>query len=446
MKDLTKGRPGKVILQFAIPIFIGNVFQLLYSLADTRIVGSILGNEALAAVGATSTMNNLIIGFLIGLTNGFAIMTAKSFGAKDFEGLRKNVASSIKLGTIIAVVLTVISVGALKPILGLLNMPDELMASGSSYIRIILLGMITAMFYNICASVLRAIGDTITPLIFLMISTVTNVILDYMLILYGNMGVAGAALATVIAQFLAALMCFIYMWRKYPILHIKWHDFRGDLALTKGLLASGFSMGLMQSFVSLGTVALQSAINTFGTNTIVAHAAARKVTEFFMLPFSVLGMTIATYCGQNLGAGEIERIKKGIKEVTIGAWVWCTLVIMMSYTIAPILVRMITATEIEEVIQTATLYLRVDTLIYYVPAVISIFRNALQGIGDHTTPIFSSAIELVGKVLVVILLTPRLDYMGIILAEPIVWVLMVIPLIIKLVKSPVLQNDKTLSC
>lgn len=442
MKDLTKGNPSKLIVQFAIPILIGNLFQLFYSLVDTRIVGSTLGNEALAAVGATGTLNNLIIGFLIGLTNGFAIIVARRFGAKQYDGMRKAIAGTLKLGILIACILTVISVTFLNTILRWLNMPEELMANGSLYIRIILLGMMAAMLYNVCASILRAIGDTVTPLIFLIISTVSNVFLDYMFILGLKTGVEGAAYATVISQIGAAILCFLYMWKKYPILHLSKDDFKGEEGLIKELLSSGLSMGLMQSFVSFGTVALQSAINTLGTNIIVAHAGARKVTEIFMLPFSVLGMTMATYCSQNLGAGKPERIKAGLWQALLMAWAWCILVVIASYTIAPSLIRGITATKVDEVVETGSLYLRIDTLLYFVPAAISIIRNSLQGIGDHITPIFSSFIELIGKVIIAIWLTPILKYMGIILAEPIVWVLMVIPLIIKILTTPKLKTTK----
>nr|WP_302595525.1 MATE family efflux transporter [uncultured Cellulosilyticum sp.] len=445
MKDLTKGSPSKLIIQFAIPILIGNLFQLFYSLVDTRIVGSTLGDQALAAVGATSTLNNLIIGFLIGITNGFAIIVARRFGAKAYESMRKAIAGTLKLGIFIALILTIVSVGFLTPILHLLNMPEELMASGSLYIRIILMGMMAAMLYNVCASILRAMGDTVTPLIFLIISTVSNVFLDYIFILGLKMGVEGAAYATVISQIGAAVLCFIYMWKKYPILHLKKEDFRGEEGLMQELLRSGLSMGLMQSFVSFGTVALQSAINTLGTNTIVAHAGARKVTEMFMLPFSVLGMTMATYCSQNLGAGKMKRIKTGLWQALIMAWIWCGLVVLASYTIAPSLIKAITATKVQEVVETGSLYLRIDTLLYFVPAAICIIRNALQGIGDHVTPIFSSAIELVGKVIVAVWLTPVLQYMGIILAEPIVWVLMVIPLVIKILTIPALKQTEIIN-
>lgn len=440
MKDLTKGNTLKVIINFMLPLFVGNVFQLFYSLVDTRIVGSTLGTEALAAVGATTTLNTLIVGFLIGLTNGFAVITAQQFGAGNMERVRKSVARSFGLGVLIAAVLTVGSVMGLPKILGWLNMPAEHYDKGYEYISVILLGMAASMLYNVCASVLRAIGDTVTPLMFLIFSTILNIVLDYVFILGLKADVAGAAYATVISQLVAFVLCFIYMWEKYDFLRFGMDGFKEEPGMVKRLLASGMSMGFMQSLVSLGTVSLQSAINTFGTNTIVAHTAARKVTELFMLPFSVLGMTMTTFCGQNLGAGRIERIRDGIKKAVLLAWGWCVIVIIMSYTIAPVLIQLVTATGESEVIETASLYLKVDTILYFVTAVIAIYRNSLQGVGDCVVPIVSSTIELVGKILAVFFLVPALGYWGIILTEPIVWVMMVIPLIVRLHTMPILRR------
>lgn len=442
MKDLTKGKPLKVIIQFAIPIGIGSLFQLFYSLVDTRIVGSTLGKDALAAVGATTTLNTLIVGFLIGLTNGFSVITAQNFGAGNYQRVRRSVASAFVLGLMVTALLTVFSTCGLHIILRWLNMPQEHFEQGYAYIVVILAGMAASMLYNICASVLRAIGDTVTPLCFLVFSTILNIFLDYGFILGLHMGVKGAAFATVLSQATAFLFCAVYMWRKYDFLRLKKEDFKFDILLVKQMLASGLSMGFMQSLVSLGTVSLQSAINTFGTNIIVAHTAARKITELFMLPFSVLGMTMTTYCGQNLGAGRIDRIKSGIRDALFVAWGWCILVVLASYTISPFLIQAVTATREQEVIFTASLYLRVDTMLYFVTAVITIFRNALQGIGDCIVPIVSSFIELVGKVLVVVFLTPHLEYWGIIVAEPVVWVLMVIPLIIRMFSIPVLKRSR----
>lgn len=432
MKDLTKGNVSSVILKFAAPIAVGNIFQLFYSLVDTRIVGSTLGNDALAALGATTTLNTLLVGFLVGLTNGFAVIAAQRFGAGDKKGLKQTAAWAVVLGTLISVILTIASVLMLPSILGWLNMPQEHYAAGYAYIKVIMLGMTASMLYNVCASLLRAIGDTITPLVFLIFSTILNIFLDYFCILNLKLGVAGAAYATVVSQLIAFVLCAVYMIKKYEILRFGAEEFRTGKGIIKNMMASGISMGLMSSLVSFGTVALQTAINTFGTNIIVAHTAARKITELFMLPFSVFGMTMTTFCGQNLGAGNYDRIKQGIKSAYLMELVWCAGVVAASYTIAPVLIKAVTDTHIEEVIETAALYLKVDTTLYFVTAGITVFRNALQGMGDCITPIVSSFIELVGKVLVVILLTPEYGYWGIIVAEPIVWVLMIIPLIVRL--------------
>lgn len=441
MKDLTHGKPLTVIVKFMIPILIGNLFQLFYSLVDTRIVGSTLGDNALAAVGATTTLNSLIVGFLIGLTNGFAVIASQNFGAGNKEKVRHTLGTAVVLGITISAVLTAFCAGGLKYILGWLNMPQEHFEEGYAYIRVILLGMTASMLYNICASVLRAIGDTVTPLCFLIFSTILNIFLDYFFILGLKMGVGGAAYATVISQAAAFVLCAAYMYKRYDFLKLGKNDFVPDAEMIKKMLASGMSMGFMQSLVSLGTVSLQSAINTFGTNTIVAHTAARKITELFMLPFAVFGMTMTTYCGQNLGAGRIDRIKQGIKTALYITWGWCVLVIIASYTIAPVLIKLVTATEEPEIIETASLYLRVDSLLYFVTAVITVFRNSLQGLGDVVIPVISSSIELAGKILVVIFLTPLLGYWGIIIAEPIVWVLMVIPLIIRMKTISFLQQE-----
>ncbi|MGN0587749.1 MAG: MATE family efflux transporter, partial [Oscillospiraceae bacterium] len=416
MKDLTKGSPGKLILAFALPIALGNVFQLLYSFADVWIVGSTLGNNALAAVGSTSTLNDLIVGFLIGLTNGFAVITAQNFGAKNDKGLRSAEAHTIMLGFAVSIALTVFSVTLLSPILHLLNIPEEHFADGSEYARIILLGMTAAMIYNICSSILRAIGDAVTPLIFLIISSVMNVALDFLLITQFDMGVSGAAYATVISQIAAAALCAVYMWIRYPLLRLKAEDFKFSADMSKRLMSSGLSMGLMNSLVAFGTVALQSSINTFGTNIIVAHTAARKLTSLFMMPFAVLGMTMAAYCAQNYGAEQYSRIRRGVFSAVKYAWIWCAGLIVLIYTCAPQMLKMITSTDVPEIIDTATLYLRINCILYCVTAVISIFRNSLQGVAEHRVPIVSSGIELAGKVLVVIFLAPRIGYMGIILS------------------------------
>ena len=442
MIDLTTGNPIKQMIKFALPVCLENIFQLFYSLADTRIVGSTLGESSLASVGATTSISTLLIGFLSGMTNGFSIVVAQQFGEKNEKKIKKTVAGSLFLGLVISIIISVISISFLDEILKILNISEELYQNSTLYIKVILLGITATMFYNAFAGILRAIGDTFAPLMFLIIACGLNIFLDLFFILKLGLGVSGAGLATVISQGFSVLLCIIYMWKKYPIFRVEKKDFFIKLELLKRLFYSGFSMAMMMSLVFFGTLALQTAINTFGTNIIVAHTASRKLTEFFMLPFSVFGITMATYCGQNKGANEPERIKKGIWQSLFITWGWSVIVIILSYTIAPFLIYMVTGTTNKEIILTSQKYLRINTIFYFVPATISILRNAMQGIGDHFTPIFSSGLELIGKISVVIFLVPSLEYFGIIISEPIVWVVMVIPLIIKIIKNPIFKNER----
>lgn len=430
--QLTKGSPLKVILIFAIPIMIGQLFQLFYGLVDTRIVGEILGETSLAAVGATSTLSDLLIGLMNGFTNGLAIIIATFCGAKDEKGMRRALGGTILLGMGGAVLISAVSLLSLPVLLRFLNVEQEILPQAKQYISIILAGLVCATAYNVCAAILRAIGDSFTPLLFLILASFLNIGLDYLFIGGLGFGVAGAALATVIAQSVSAFLCFLYMRRRYPMLRLAKEDFQPHKDIYRKLLASGVSMAFMVSFVQMGTLALQTSINTFGTKVIVAHTAARKATSLFMLPFSILGTSLATFCGQNLGANKPERIKEGILKSVLLAWGWCILVIAVTYSWAPRIIHAITASNDGEVLSTASRYLRFDTLFYFVTAVISIFRNSMQGFGDTKTPVFSSSLELVGKVAVVFFLTPRIGYQGIIVAEPIVWIIMVIPLVVNM--------------
>lgn len=443
MKDLTTGKPIKIILLFAIPLFIGQLFQLFYSLADTRIVGAILGETSLAAVGATTTLSDFLIGLLNGFTNGCAIIIATYFGSGDRDNMKKAIGGTILSGIVLSVLISAGCLLFLPRILGALNVADFLMAESKAYIGIVLAGLLAATLYNVCAAILRALGDTFTPLLFLILAAVLNVVLDYTLIKYGNMGVAGAALATVIAQAVSAVLCFFYMKVRYPELSLRREDFRFDKIIYKKLIATGSSMGFMVAFVNLGTLALQITINTFNQDIIVAHTAARKATNIFMLPFSVLGTTLATFCGQNLGAGKYSRIKAGLRDTLLLTFIWCAGVALVAYTLSGPLVHMITASDNEVILSTASLYLKVNTSFYFVTAIICLFRNSMQGFGDNKTPVFSSSLELIGKVAISFLLAPAIGYMGIIVAEPIVWFIMVIPLIVNMVRNPILkQQDK----
>lgn len=442
--DLTEGRPHRVILLFAVPVFLGNLLQLLYGLVDTKIVGSILGEGALAAVGSVSILYTLLTGFFNGLSLGFSVVTARYHGSGDVKGLKENVAGAIVLGFATAAVVIVGTACAIRPILSLLNVPQQQMETALSYITLLVWGMFVTLAYNLCANTLRAIGDAVTPLIFLMISALTNVALDYLFILELDMGVKGAAVATLAAQILSLSLCLLRIWKGFPILHISREDLRLSGERIRSLYESGLSMGLMSSLVNFGTLVLQSGINQLGMDIIVAHTAARKILEIGVLPVSVLGSSMATYCGQNYGAGRYDRIRQGVKDALFIGGAWDIIIMLLAHTISPFLIRSVASTAEPAIIYWGSTYLRCDMTFLPVCLFIVILRNAMQGFGDARTPVFSSLIELVEKLVFTFVFVRLFGYWGIIWTEPVAWVLMVIPLIVMTLKNPVFKKDRVI--
>ena len=436
--NLTEGNPLKLILLFAIPVFLGRLFQMMYSLIDTKIVGSILGEEALAAVGSVSILYNLLTGIFSGFTLGFSIVTAQNYGSGNEKLLKKNVASSIMLGMMTAVVIIFAVLLFLNPILHAMNVPKEQFCMAHDYIRILVWGMFVTLAYNLCADMLRAIGDSVTPLIFLVIAAVTNIVLDYLFIGSFSMGVSGAACATVLSQLISAVLCFLRIKSGFPILHISKNDLEWDRERMRLLYQNGLAMALMSSLVNCGTLILQTGINKLGTNIIVAHTAARKVFEIFSLPVSVFGASMATYCGQNYGAGKYDRIRQGLKAVLGIGCVFSVIIFILSHTISPYLISFIASSKNKEVIYWGTQYLVYDMSFQVVCVFIVILRNSLQGIGDQRTPVFSSFIELAGKVVFTLVFVRRFGYWAVIWTEPVIWICMVIPLIVTAAGNPVL--------
>jgi len=432
MHNMTEGSPIKVILKFMIPLLLGNFLQLTYTLADTRIIGGFLGDDALAAVGAATVLFNLFFGFIFGAAAGFSIMLSQRFGGKRFDEVGSAFAAALVLGAAFALFIILPTQIFLRPIMIFLQVPPELLEVSLGYIRIVFFGLIITMFYNVLLASARAIGDSLTPLIILMISVGLNIAGDLVLIGYFDCGVRGAAAATVIAQSVALIVCAVYLLKKYDFFRITKRDFELiNSSMIKNMLASGVSMGLMSSLINIGSFILQTAINSLGSTYIVAQTAARRLTEVLMSVLIATGQTMATYCGQNIGAGRLDRIRAGQKAGYIITGIWCVIVIIAAYTLSPILVQLITGSGDRVMIDAASLYLRVDCSLYILVAVIMIQRNSLQGMGDRITPLLSSGIEMVGKIILTYTIVPALAYMGVILVEPIVWVVMIIPLIIQ---------------
>ncbi len=442
MKSLVHDKPIKAILLFAIPLYIGQLFSLCYGLIDIRIIGRFLGDASLAAVGATTALSDLLMEFEGGIVCGFGIIIAKQFGANNNSRMKRAIGGTVFLSITLTIFISAICLIFMPYILSFLNISEELRPEAASYITIVVAGMIASVLYTICATILRAIGDSFTPLIFLIISNILNIFLDIFLVVNLNMGVTGAALATVLTQALSALLCFIYMRKKYPQIVLKLSDLKPKKDIYKELLPNGLSMGFMLSFVLLGSLALQTAINALGFDIIVAHTAARKATMIFLIPLFVLGSALATFCGQNLGAKEYRRIREGIKGTVLISSIWCIASLVIIFTLAPTLVNLITASTQPNVITNATLYLKVNSIFYILPAIICILRNSMQGFGDTKTPLVSSFIELAGKVIIAFLLVPAMRYMGVIVSEPIVWAVMVIPLLISIRRNPMLKSSK----
>lgn len=424
MKDMTKGNPVKLILAFALPVLLGNLFQQFYTMADTMMVGQFLGVNSLAAMGASTSLANLVIGLASGIAMGTSIMIAQYYGARDEAGMKKATAGCIRLCLISAILMTVVSLLCRRGALSLLNTPDSILSIADGYLVILCAGLPVTMLYNMLASILRAVGDSKTPLYFLIIASITNVVLDYVFIAIFHWGINGAGYATVIAQALSVVLCFLYMKKKYPMFMVTKEDFQMDREVYHRQITMGISMGLMNSIVSLGSVILQSAVNALGEVTIAAHTAARKIVEMFMQPLISIAIADTTFVSQNMGAGKYHRIREGMIRSVLISFVWVLIVIGISYTCIDVCIELLVPADQQEVIQLASFYTRIMCLFYFALAVLFIYRNGLQGLGNGRIPIISSCIEMAVKILATFLLIPYTGYLGVTLAEPIAWCLM----------------------
>lgn len=419
--SLTEGKILKSLVIFAIPILIGNIFQQLYNVADTAIIGNVLGDQALAAVGATSALYSLVIGFANGITNGFSVVLARVFGEKDEEKLKQTSALIYFLTVIISIILTLASVISLHSILVMLKTPENILPKTESYLHIILTFAIVTMLYNMFSGILRAIGDSKTPLYFLLLSSALNVGLDFLFVKGLNRGIGGAAEATVIAQIVSVSLCIVYIWKKCQVLKSSMRYLKWDKALVKELLLTGFSMGLMLVVVSIGSVALQSAVNSLGEQIIAAHTAARKIDEIFMMPLGTLATAAATFASQNFGAGKYDRVYKGIKDAVLIAIGWSACAILIVFAIGKYMVKWLTGTSDAEIISNALMYMKINIVFFLVLSILLVLRSSLQGVGRKIVPVLGSGVELILKFGAVNIITNRLGYFGVCILEPIIW-------------------------
>lgn len=426
MKDLTKGYPAKVIIMFTIPIMLGYILQQLYNLVDSKIVSEYVGPEALAAIGATAVISGTIIGFINGLTQGFAIPVANSYGAKDMDRLRKNVAGTILLTLGAAVILTVISLTYIEDILDALGTPIDIKPEALDYVNIILAGIILTAIYNCSANLLRAVGNSKVPLYCLMVAVVANIFLDIYFVKTLNMGIKGAAYATVIAQAMSSISCAAYIPLRYREILPKAKDFAPYRGMYGNLIATGLSMGLMGCIVNVGTIVLQSAINDLGTNIMTAHTASRRVFDIICVMVYTFGIAMTTYVSQNMGAGKPERVRQGVRHANIIVTVISTVLMVLVYLFARPVFQWITSTTNPEIIDASVMYARISVSFFYALGPLFVFRCTLQGMGRKIVPLISSITEMMVKILSAMFLVPILAYKGVAFTEPISWVLMTI--------------------
>lgn len=440
--DLIHGPIFKSLIIFAIPLFISNVFQQLYNTVDTMIVGNYLGDTSLAAIGACTSIYDLLVGFALGIGNGLSIVTARSFGSGDKTLLKKSVASSMTIGIISSLVITIIGSIVLYPLLQLLNTPSEIINEAYSYISIVTIFIIVMFAYNLCAGLMRAIGNSVMPLVFLIVSSCLNMILDILFITQLNMGVMGAGIATVISQGFSVVLCIIYILKKTQILIPQKEHFIVDKKLYKELLGQGFSMGFMSCIVSAGSVILQYGINGLGYLTIAGHTAARKLYMFFNMPFTAMALAISTFVSQNKGANQGKRIRQAIRYAYIYDVAVAGIVTIILLLFARNLVQFISGSNESIVLNNGSLYLKIVGPFYAILGILMQTRYALQGLGQKMLPLVSSVIEFVGKIIFVVVFIPRFQYLAVIFCEPVIWCVMCMQLVCSFYTNPYIRKQE----
>lgn len=422
-RDMTVGSPTKMIISFTIPVFLGNVFQQFYSMADTIIVGKFVGTKALAAVGSVGTIMFLLIGFIMGMTAGFTVLTSQRFGAKDMRGMRKTVGSAYLLSIIVSIVMTVFSMLFMKPLLEFMNTPADIFDDAYKYIMIICGGIFAQTAYNLFSSVLRAIGNSKTPLYFLIMAAMLNILLDLLLIIVFKMGAPGAAYATVIAQGISAAACLIYIIKKVPILKLERDDWRLDGHLVRIQMGIGFPMAFQYSITAIGTMMVQSALNILGSVAVAAFTAASKIEQVFTQAFVAVGVTMTNYCAQNRGAGKYSRIRGGFRAATIIGSVYSLLIAVVFFTVGKYMTHLFVSDNLYEIMNYADIYLKC-TAVFLIPlAIVNMYRNGIQGMGYGLLPMMAGVAELVGRAVVALAASGRKSYFGVCMASPVAWIL-----------------------
>lgn len=421
-KDMTSGSTMKLILGFAVPLLMGMLFQQVYSLVDTIIVGRFLGVSALAAVGATGSINFLIVGFCQGICNGFALPVAQRFGAKDYDGLRKYVGNSAVLSIIFGGAITLITVIACRPILELMQTPADIIDLSYHYIVVIFAGIPAIMLYNILSAYLRSLGDSITPVIFLVLSAGLNIGLDLLFIVTFHWGVFGAAFATVLSQAVSGILCLILIIKKFDLLHLKREDWKLDWGYSRYLLIMGLPMGLQYSITAIGSVILQASVNTLGSTAVASMTAGSRISMFVVCPFDALGSTMATFGGQNVGAGRLDRLGRGLRSAVILGAIYSALILVVLIFFGRNLILLFVSAKEAAVIAQAKQFLVTNAAFYLMLALVNIVRFLIQGMGFSGFAVFAGVFEMVARTLVGLVFVPIFEFTAACSANPLAWI------------------------
>lgn len=421
-KDLTQGSPTRLILHFSLPLMFGFLFQQFYNFVDTAIVGKTLGLDALAAVGSTGSLNFLILGFCMGVCSGFSIPVAQCFGAQDIKRLRRYVINGAFLSAAFAVVITLLTVVFCRPMLVATKTPDNIMGQAYTYIVIIFAFIPVTIFYNFLSSVIRALGDSRTPVIFLVMASLINIALDFWFILGLKLGVAGAALATGVSQLAAGVGCLWMIVKHVDVLTFRKSDWRMETQYMKPLLIQGVPMGLQFSITAIGSVILSASVNTLGSVAVAAVTAGSKISMFFCSVFDALASTIATYSGQNVGAGRIDRIRQGIRSCTLIGLIYCVLALAIVYFLGGPLISLFVSAQEVEATANACRFLLVNAMFYVPLLFVNILRLMIQGVGFTSLAVFAGVFEMVARTLVGMLLVPVMGFEAACFASPLAWV------------------------
>lgn len=421
-RDMTVGSPMKLILGFSVPLLFGFLFQQFYSVVDTIIVGKVLGVNALASVGATGSINFMIIGFCMGVCNGFAIPVAHKFGAKDYSGMRQIVANSAWLSALFSIVMTIAVCVLCRDILTWMNTPEDIFEGAYSYILWIFIGIPATYLYNLLSGIIRSMGDSKTPLVFLAISSVLNIVLDLVCIINFQMGVAGAAVATVVSQVISGVLCLFYMIKKFEILHITKEEWRINASHMKVLCGMGIPMGLQYSITAIGSVILQTSVNALGSVAVASVTAASKVSMFFCCPFDAMGSTMATYGGQNVGAKKLDRLGQGLRACSILGILYSVVALVVLYFFGDDLSSLFMDAGEKEILAQARMMLIVNASFYIPLAFVNIVRFLIQGMGFSTFAILAGVFEMVARAIAGLLLVPHFGFLGACFANPLAWI------------------------